>query len=234
MSLKTVNRGDPTAADRCGAIALTCQAMPHDIDLKNDYEKALRRLLHNALSAARSAERRIEKQQAEINRLRRLSITDEATGLLNRRGFSEALERTIARSRRFGEPAVLLLIDLDGFKIVNDTYGHSAGDAVLRSVAKNLKAWVRSIDDVARLGGDEFAVLLNKMPHHLAGEYAKRIEAQLSGIVVPWNGSDIAIGASVGRDCVGAGAGECARAVCENADRSMYVRKKRNRAHQAA
>ena len=77
-----------------------------------------------------------------------MSITDENTGLLNRRGFVEALDRAVARGQRYEEPAVLLLIDLDGFKATNDTFGHPAGDLVLTAVANVLTKITRKVDDV--------------------------------------------------------------------------------------
>ena len=77
-----------------------------------------------------------------------MSIADENTGLLNRRGFVEALDRAGARGQRYEEPAVLLLIDLDGFKATNDTFGHPAGDLVLTAVANVLTKITRKVDDV--------------------------------------------------------------------------------------
>ena len=77
-----------------------------------------------------------------------MSITDENTGLLNRRGFVEALYRAVARGQRYAEPSVLLLIDLDGFKAINDTFGHRAGDLELTVIANDLTKITRKVDDV--------------------------------------------------------------------------------------
>jgi diguanylate cyclase (GGDEF)-like protein len=93
-------------------------------------------------------------------RLRHLADHDDLTGLINRRRFQEELERHLAQSRRYGMTGALLVVDLDNFKAVNDTYGHSAGDHVLRGVADALRNRLRESDIVARWGGDEFAVLL--------------------------------------------------------------------------
>lgn len=210
-------------------IALTRKLVPYDLDLGKDYTNTLRRMLEHALLAARSAERQVVKQKAEIDRLRTLSITDENTGLLNRRGFSEALARALARGHRYGEPAVLLLIDLDEFKATNDTFGHAAGDIVLGVVADALKKSVREVDDVARLGGDEFGVILNKLPETLADKQADAIEAQLNGQTVPWHGQKIRIRASVGRCCFGRGEPEEAQTIYESADSDMYLRKRLSR-----
>lgn len=209
-------------------IAMTRRQVPLDLDLGKDYTNTLRRMLEHALLAARNAERLAAKQKTEIERLRTLSITDESTGLLNRRGFMEALERAIARGQRYNEPAVLLLIDLDGFKATNDTFGHAAGDFVLTAVAQTLRRSIRKVDDVARLGGDEFAVILNKLPKNLTDTQAVAIETQLNALAVPWQGGKIAVRASVGRHSFGNGDSQEAQAIYEGADNDMYLRKRLN------
>jgi diguanylate cyclase (GGDEF)-like protein len=93
-------------------------------------------------------------------RERLLARTDPLTGLLNRRAFLEALEHELARARRSKRPFSLALLDLDGFKSINDRLGHAVGDAVLTTVATSLRQNLRDIDTLARLGGDEFAALL--------------------------------------------------------------------------
>jgi diguanylate cyclase (GGDEF)-like protein/PAS domain S-box-containing protein len=100
-----------------------------------------------------------ERRRLE-RRLRHLADHDDLTGLINRRRFQEELQRHLAEGRRYGLTGALLLLDLDGFKEVNDTYGHSAGDRVLCAVADVLRSRLRESDIVSRLGGDEFAVLL--------------------------------------------------------------------------
>jgi diguanylate cyclase (GGDEF)-like protein/PAS domain S-box-containing protein len=100
-----------------------------------------------------------ERRRLE-RRLRHLADHDDLTGLINRRRFQEELQRHLAEGRRYGLTGALLVLDLDGFKEVNDTYGHSAGDRVLCAVADVLRTRLRASDIVARLGGDEFAVLL--------------------------------------------------------------------------
>ncbi|MCB1740555.1 MAG: diguanylate cyclase [Gammaproteobacteria bacterium] len=106
----------------------------------------------------------IERKRIERH-LQFLADYDPLTGLANRKHFSEELRKACARADRSGLGAALLLIDLDGFKAVNDNFGHEAGDAVLRRIAGRLKASVRQGDLVARLGGDEFVVLLNEVAH---------------------------------------------------------------------
>ena len=95
-----------------------------------------------------------------IDSLCELSLKDPLTGLANRRHFGSVLEREIDRVARSGEAALLLMLDIDHFKAVNDTYGHPAGDLVLQAVARTLAACVRPMDTLARYGGEEFAVVL--------------------------------------------------------------------------
>lgn len=218
---QSANINRPSARRR-----LSNKIVPFNLDLGTDNTNALRRMLEQALVTARNAERYAAKQQAEIERLRTLSITDENTGLLNRRGFVEALDRAVARGQRYEEPAVLLLIDLDGFKATNDTFGHPAGDLVLTAVANVLTKITRKVDDVARLGGDEFAVILNKLPDSLAQKQAATIEAQLNALTVPWQGNEISVRASVGKHCFGGGDMQDARTIYEGADNEMYLRKR--------
>jgi GGDEF domain-containing protein len=118
------------------------------------------RLVDWALAAVADSEKRMAILQARIDYLEGLSMTDELTGLLNRRGFAGQLGRALAAARRSGPHGALLICDLDGFKAVNDQHGHAMGDAVLRHVTQLLMQHVRRTDAVARLGGDEFALLL--------------------------------------------------------------------------
>ncbi|RYG64879.1 diguanylate cyclase [bacterium] len=98
--------------------------------------------------------------KASNEQLSRLAITDALTGLLNRRGFDTQLEDELWRARRFGHSIALVLFDLDRFKRVNDTWGHSQGDVVLQRFAEVLTLSSRRVDKVARFGGEEFALLL--------------------------------------------------------------------------
>jgi diguanylate cyclase (GGDEF)-like protein/PAS domain S-box-containing protein len=116
------------------------------------------------------------ERAAGEERLRHMADHDGLTGLYNRRRFEEELDRHIAHGRRYGVDGALLIIDLDGFKQVNDGHGHRAGDRALAAVASVLRARLRESDILARFGGDEFAVL---MPHGGAAE-----AAELANLVV--------------------------------------------------
>ena len=94
------------------------------------------------------------------SQVKSLALTDALTGLANRRAFDYALESEVARVVRYGPPLSLIIIDIDSFKLYNDTWGHPAGDARLRAIADLLRANVRNPDIAARYGGEEFALLL--------------------------------------------------------------------------
>ncbi len=117
-------------------------------------------MLDWALAAAAAAEQRIADLEERLAHLESLSVTDELTGVLNRRGFLRELSRAVAAAARGGPRGVLILGDLDGFKAINDRHGHRAGNELLRQVAMALQSRVRKNDVVGRLGGDEFALLL--------------------------------------------------------------------------
>ena len=190
-------------------------------------EPALRHLLEAAIAAANDAEQRIAEREAEIEHLRQLSVTDEATGLLNRRGFTEAMRRALTRSERYGETGLLIIIDLDGFKAINDTHGHAAGDFVLQTVSNVLRHCVRQVDDVARIGGDEFAVLLNQTAPKPGVERSRIISTVLNDLVAPWRQQRIQVRASIGSEPYGPGA--CPSELFNLADSNMYAHKQRSR-----
>ncbi len=156
-----------------------------------------------ALAAARDAERRIAGHRQRISELERLAVTDELTGLLNRRGFEGALHHALAATGRYEDHGVLVYVDLDGFKPINDTYGHAAGDEVLRQVARILLENVRQTDYVGRLGGDEFAVLLTRTAWRDGLKRAEGLERVMNDNFVGWQGRLIALRASLGFQAYG-------------------------------
>jgi diguanylate cyclase (GGDEF)-like protein len=123
------------------------------------------------------ANRELERSNAQ---LRDLSFKDEVTGLYNRRFFLVRLEEELSRFQRFNHPLSVVLLDLDGFKAVNDELGHAVGDETLREIAQVLTTHSRGINVVARYGGDEFAVLLVETNKTGAGQFAERIRQALA------------------------------------------------------
>jgi two-component system cell cycle response regulator len=118
-----------------------------------------------------------EQNERLVRELRTLSLTDDLTGLGNRRAFDDALRREVARAHRFDQPLTLALLDLDHFKRVNDTLGHAAGDRVLVSFAGRLKAEARLSDAIFRYGGEEFVVILFGTPLGGGVRFAERLRA---------------------------------------------------------
>ena len=131
-------------------------------------------------------------QQLEVQ-----AVTDPLTGLLNRRGFYQTVENLLLRGERTDSAWVLLYLDLDGFKRVNDSLGHDAGDRVLRWVSEQLKACLRPFDILARIGGDEFTALLDLEAPEQAAKIAEQLIERVS-ICQQIDGLDIALGASIG------------------------------------
>ena len=138
-----------------------------------------------------------ERKQAE-DEIRRMALTDPLTGLANRNQFNARLKESIAQANRYKQNMVLMLVDLDKFKPVNDTYGHPVGDALLQHVADTMRHCFREVDIVARLGGDEFAVILNGIENtELVVVPAQRLIDMVAEPVVI-EGHTITIGCSIG------------------------------------
>ena len=128
----------------------------------------------------------------------RRARTDALTGLFNRMHFGEQLQRTLSEADRFNQPVSLVLMDLDHFKKVNDTWGHEAGDAVLKHAARIVQEGVRSVDVCVRYGGEEIAMLLAQTDSNRAVEVAERLRTRLAATVVRHAGAEIAVTASFG------------------------------------
>ncbi|HLD67302.1 MAG TPA: EAL domain-containing protein, partial [Pseudomonas sp.] len=156
------------------------------------------------------------------------AVTDALTGLLNRRGFHQALESALARVDRSGKRMAILYLDLDGFKRINDSLGHAAGDQVLRQVAELLKVSLRPYDILARMGGDEFTALLDSLEHP---EDAARVAEKLIELISVRHrvdGLEVTLGASIGIACFP----ECGQTVdglLRAADMAMYEAKRAGR-----
>ncbi|HVY33390.1 MAG TPA: GGDEF domain-containing protein [Caulobacteraceae bacterium] len=181
-------------------------------------------------SDATAMAREIEDLRAQVKALseqlaeaERLADGDSLTPLLNRRAFMREVQRAIAVARRHQIPASLIYFDLDGFKGVNDRFGHAAGDAALLAVAERLLAEVRESDVVGRLGGDEFAVLLLHADREAATHKAEALRARVIIEPVQFEALNFHIGVTYGvREIAGADSAEQALA---EADAAMYLRK---------
>ena len=162
-----------------------------------------------------------DRKQTE-RELRRLADHDSLTGLLNRRGFMEGLRRELRRMERKGEYGALLLLDLDNFKLVNDTAGHLAGDQVLRSTADVLRRRLRATDVIGRLGGDEFAALVLNVTPRQANEIAAETCETLRSMTVTAGEQVVEVAASIGVIAIDEMRDESEEDLLAAADRAMY------------
>lgn len=187
-----------------------------------------------------SAQHPTEFLQKVIDGLCELSLKDPLTGLANRRHFFSILEREIDGVARSGEPALLLMLDIDHFKSINDTYGHLAGDRVLQAVAKCLSRCIRPMDSVARYGGEEFAVVLPNCLVSVGEAVAERIRVTMEALTIPVAHSNmVRVTISIGGAYAPAWVRSTAPLWIERADNLLYQAKAqgRNRAcidHQQA
>lgn len=160
-----------------------------------------------------------------FNQVQSLASTDGLTGVLTRRRFFELAEQELARSRRHELAVSLLLLDLDRFKMVNDVYGHAAGDEVLRAVAVACREGLRSFDYFGRFGGDEFCVLLPQVTREEALSAAERLRTLVAGLSVWCNGALVRSTMSVGVAGVEAATHETVAELVDAADDALYAAK---------
>ncbi len=168
--------------------------------------------------------------QSLIDDLCDLSVQDALTGLSNRRQFCAVLERELDRVSRSGEATLLLMLDIDHFKRINDTHGHGVGDKVLQAVARTLSQCVRPMDSLARYGGEEFAMVLPSCPGSFAHVVADRIRSAVENTVVHLDtGAALSVTISIG----GAFALQWVRSTpslwLERADQQLYRAKSEGR-----
>ena len=165
-------------------------------------------------------------------RLRRLADYDSLTGVRNRRQFERDLFLQVENCQRYGEQAALLMIDLDHFKQVNDTYGHRVGDEVLKAVAATIRKRLRSTDIVARLGGDEFAVLLPHVSAAKARTVAKDLRRCIAAVTIHVSGTPVRPRASIGVAHLDRHVAD-KETVFSSADNAMYAEKRAAAARQS-
>jgi diguanylate cyclase (GGDEF)-like protein/PAS domain S-box-containing protein len=168
------------------------------------------------------------RSHAAIQRLRELATRDHLTRLLNRGEFERRLSQCVDHLRE-GETHALLYMDLDGFKTVNDSAGHAAGDAALRLVASVFRKTVRDRDTLARIGGDEFGILLEHCPFEMAMQHAEEIRNELRNTEFLWNGRHFHLGVSIGIAMISSGASRTMHDFLMEADLACYAAKHRTR-----
>ena len=182
-----------------------------------------------AVLRALVSHREAKVRDAENSRLMHMALVDSLTGLGNRNAMEMRLDQALRRSRRSGEPVCLLLLDLNGFKAVNDNFGHLAGDHLLKVVAERLRQASREVDTVVRLGGDEFVIVMETgVTREGADVLSDRIVAFLAE-PVDWNGTPLRVGCSIGKAFSQDGRAS-AELLLSAADKAMYRMKRDTRA----
>ena len=164
-----------------------------------------------------------ERKKAE-DEIRFQALHDELTGLGNRRAFDQILSRTFAQTRLSDQHHVMCYLDMDEFKVVNDTCGHSAGDELLRQVARLFTETLHGDDHLCRIGGDEFGIILQNQTVEQAVPVAQRLQAGLANFRFAWQSQTFGVGVSIGMVALDADS-ESVEALMQAADSSCYVAK---------
>lgn len=162
----------------------------------------------------------VARLEARCEVLDREAHLDALIPVANRRGLVRQLDHLIARHERHSTPGALLFVDVDGLKALNDSFGHSAGDAALIYLAKMMVASVRQTDIVARLGGDEFAILLEHVDEAAAMDTANRLVNAVADSDFLYAGVPLPLSVAIGITAIEKG--DTAEAVLDRADREMY------------
>lgn len=165
----------------------------------------------------------VARLEQRVEMLDRLAHQDALIEVPNRRGFMRHLETLIDRVTRYGDSAALLFVDIDGLKMINDTFGHPAGDEALIQVANMLSAGVRKSDCVARLGGDEFGILLERAGEDDARDTAARLVSRVAGSEFCFEGACLPLSVAIGVAVIEAE--DTPVGVLARADQAMYEKK---------
>ncbi len=189
-----------------------------------DWSTSARDLIDSLMIENEKLREQVHALGLELREAQDMADADVLTPTLNRRAFLREVGRAMADCRRYGEEACLIYVDMDGFKSINDTYGHGAGDAALTHVADLLKSSTREGDAIGRMGGDEFAVLLRRADLKSSRIKAMKLEAELSLGTFEYNGLYLKCGGSFGvRAFTGQSTPE---AWLSEADAAMFLVKK--------
>ncbi len=188
-------------------------------------QRGFNTMAQSIASAHHTLQARVDEATAQ---LAHQALHDPLTGLPNRRAFEQALDEAVSASRRAGDQGALCFIDLDRFKIVNDTCGHAAGDELLRRIAKLLRERVRANDLICRVGGDEFALILRGCSAEEAARIAETLREAVAAFRFNWEGRRFSVGASVGLVRIDGGL-DSAADVLVAADLACYAAKKGGR-----
>jgi diguanylate cyclase (GGDEF)-like protein len=207
-----------------GALAVHDWSIQHDWSEQDEAGRTVSATIHRTSANLRVAAL-IDTSlwRARLEDLERQASRDSLTGLLNRAVLAERVGQALARSERSGLPPTLFFMDLDGFKTINDSYGHLTGDTVLRAVAAQLNSAARDSDTLARVGGDEFALLCEDLREVDADKVVSRLQ-QAAARPIAVEGREVHVGISVGAAIAEAGK-DTFHTLLLRADRSLYGKK---------
>jgi diguanylate cyclase (GGDEF)-like protein len=195
-------------------------------DMAFSYERLVRKLKQSQEESKTFIGKILEANKE----LRHLAFRDDLTGLYNHRYFQKEIDKELERSKRYGHDLALVFFDIDYFKDINDTYGHLAGDIVLRTVAEQVKTTMRSCDIVVRYGGDEFAIIMPETSHAGLETFAERLRCVVEDTVVKVEGHSIRLTVSVGGACCRGGIDTVSKfALLNAADQAIYESKNAGR-----
>jgi diguanylate cyclase (GGDEF)-like protein len=191
---------------------------------EGEFTPRVRDAIMTLMGEVDSLRRELQQMRSHLEEAQKTADQDHLLPLLNRRAFVRELTRYISFASRYNTPASLIYFDLDGFKLVNDTFGHAAGDAVLEHFSRILLANVRDSDVVGRLGGDEFGVLLSHANQDQAHKKADSLARDLNDSHAVWQGRQIPASFSYG--AFELKSGEDAATAMARADEAMYAQKR--------
>ncbi|MDE1939707.1 MAG: GGDEF domain-containing protein [Alphaproteobacteria bacterium] len=191
---------------------------------ESEFTPRVRDAIMTLMGEVDNLRRELQQTRERLGEVERAADQDQLLPLLNRRAFVRELMRYIAFTGRYGTPTTLLYFDLDGFKAVNDTFGHAGGDAVLSHFAETLLGHVRDSDVVGRLGGDEFGVLLSHANQEQGARKADQLAEKLRAQPPIWNGKPIPTNFSYG--AFELKPGDTADLAMARADEAMYAHKR--------
>ena len=194
------------------------------IDDEQNYATMLEQARNELINVSNDYMRDLLAQRKELEELKEQLTRDGLTGLKNYQALQSTLDDEIYRARRYGFPLCLLLADIDHFKKINDTYGHPAGDQVLRSVAQCLRATLRQSDTVARYGGEEFAIIMPQSSLVNAVQVAERLRNAVAALQVDHQGTNMQVTMSFGIAALSE-LDESKGDLVERADRALYEAK---------
>jgi len=191
---------------------------------EEEFTPRVRDAIMGLMGEVESLRQQLQQTRARLGEMEQVADRDQLLPVLNRRAFVRELTRHIGYTVRYGTPASLLYFDLDGFKLINDTYGHAGGDAVLAHFAAMLAGHVRDSDTVGRLGGDEFALILAHATAEQAARKARSLLDALTASPTIWEGRPLPVSFSFGAFMLRAS--DSPEAAIMGADEAMYAQKR--------